>query len=498
MAVFSIPQGIALAGITGVPPVYGLYTAIFPSFFYMFFATSKHNALVEFEISLDDARKEACMQNMRLYDLIENISNIHWPTVAISVSSFMFLIFSKEIMSPWLSSAFCYPIPFDLILTIVGITATNYAELSRRHHVKVVGNIPTEFPPASLPRFNLVHFIGVDVIAIALTAVAVHSTVAKIVEKRYKYKIIHGQEFYALGFAGILSSCFPTFPVTSVFARSVVGVAVGGSTQLTCFFSSLALVFVILYIGPAFQYLPQCILSTMIIVSQKPMFTKLTEFRELWPVFKMDFTIWLSSIFLTVCFDVGEGFLLATAFALLTTILRMQRPKWHFLSRDCNTGNFKEVERKNLEFVDGNVCVFRMDAPLIFISVDRFTTAVWESVKKWERSKAESFVTIVEMNSTFVNNIFDKKAKTSKGFALEDRCRFIIDCNGFPYVDYLGLTTLKWVVEDLLNSNIQTYLVVQRRDMRKLLEVTNFYDTVDRRRVFEKLEYAMEQAENFC
>ena len=57
MAVFSVPQGpylripewkfsgIALAGITGVSPVYGLYTAIFPSFLYIFFGTSKHNAL---------------------------------------------------------------------------------------------------------------------------------------------------------------------------------------------------------------------------------------------------------------------------------------------------------------------------------------------------------------------------------------------------------------------------------------------------------------------
>ncbi|KAK6759660.1 hypothetical protein RB195_021315 [Necator americanus] len=50
MAVFSVPQGIALAGITGVPPVYGLYTAIFPSFLYIFFGTSKHNALGGFAV----------------------------------------------------------------------------------------------------------------------------------------------------------------------------------------------------------------------------------------------------------------------------------------------------------------------------------------------------------------------------------------------------------------------------------------------------------------
>ncbi|VDO48079.1 unnamed protein product [Haemonchus placei] len=622
MAVFSVPQGIALAGITGVPPVYGLYTAIFPSFLYIFFGTSKHNALggfavlslmthtaiekvmmktaisynttsyvnhtvEEIDLTLDGLNgttvlgngtslieeittemwtdgvspvKEihvattiiffaGCIQVLmgvfrlqylttvfseqvmsgfvvgggvhvffaqigdvlgmklprrsgpgylyyRICDLIENIGNIHYPTLAISLSSLTFLIFGKEFISPWLSTAFHFPIPFDLVLAVVGITATNYAELSRRFHIKVLGNIPTEFPPPSLPRFDLIQYIGVNAVAIALTAVAIHLTVAKIVEKRYKYKINHGQELYALGFVGVLSSFFPVFPVTSGFARSVVGAAVGSSTQLTCLFSSLALVLVILYIGPALEYLPKCILSTMIIVSQRAMFAKFAELRELWPVFKVDFTIWLMSMILTVCFDMGEGLLLATGFAVLTTIIRMQRPKWHFLSRDSDSDSFKETKKKHLEFVGGNVCVFRMDAPLIFTSIDRFTTAVWQSVKTFERSKAESFVTIDQMNSANTDDIFEKKARAAyKGIANEDRCRLVIDCSGFPYVDYLGLTTLKTVVADLIAANIQTYLVVQKGDLRKLFEVTDFYETVERERIFEKLDQAVKQAE---
>ncbi|VDL72499.1 unnamed protein product [Nippostrongylus brasiliensis] len=544
MAVFSVPQGIALAGITGVPPVYGLYTAIFPSFLYIFFGTSKHNALGENTLHwngtslIEEITTEmwtdgvspvkeihvattiiffaGCIQVLmgvfrlqylttvfseqvmsgfvvgggvhvffaqigdvlgiklprrsgpgylyyRICDLIENISSVHWPTMAISLSSLTFLIVGKEFISPWLSTAFHFPIPFDLVLAVVGITATNYAELSRRYHIKVLGNIPTEFPPPSLPRFDLIQYIGVNAVAIALTAVAIHLTVAKIVEKRYKYKINHGQELYALGFVGVLSSFFPVFPVTSGFARSVVGAAVGSSTQLTCLFSSLALVLVILYIGPALEYLPKCILSTMIILSQRAMFAKFGELRELWPVFKVDFTIWLMSMLLTVCFDMGEGLLLATGFAVLTTIIRMQRPKWHFLSRDSESDNFKETKKKHLEFVGGNVCVFRMDAPLIFTSIDRFTTAVWQCVKTWERSKAESFVTIDQMNSANTEDIFERKVRAAQnGILREDRCRLVIDCSGFPYVDYLGLTTLKTVVADLTAANVQTYLVVQK------------------------------------
>ncbi|CAP39277.2 Protein CBR-SULP-3 [Caenorhabditis briggsae] len=686
MAVFSVPQGIALASITGVPPVYGLYTAIFPSFLYIFFGTSKHNALGKpsfdvlfgrslFQKKMHTQKKrnlpilggfavlslmthgaiekvmlrtatsynatayvnhtldelfdrdndtiitnttlmqilgnetsfveEVTMEmwtegvtpvkqihvattiiflagiiqvlmgvfrlqyltslfseqvmsgfvvgggvhvffaqigNMlgielprrngpgylyyplekpfllifqRIWDLIENLDNVHIPTVSISMSSFLFLVISKEYLAPWFSSAFNYPVPFELLLVrntrmtsifmlvikvVVGITATDYAELSRRHDVKVVGNIPTEFPPPSLPRFDLIRHIGLNAVAIAITAVAIHITVAKVVEKRYKYKINHGQELYALGFVGVLSSFFPVFPVTSGFARSVVGAAVGGSTQLTCLFSSLALLSVILYIGTALKYLPQCILSAMIIFAQKGMFEKFGELKSLWPVFKIDFAIWLMSFFLTVCYDMGEGLLMAIGFAVLTTIIRTQRPKWHFLSRDDETESFKETKKRDLERIQGNVCIFRMDAPLIFTSSDRFTMSVWQCVKKWERCKSESFVTIEQMNSDKSADIFDSKLKAARrrwkrDQKSESRCKLVIDCDGFPYVDYLGLSTLKSVYVDLQAAGVQCYFVVQKSELKRLFRATDFYDVVDEARVFNKVADAVKAAE---
>uniref|UniRef100_A0A914QFM9 SLC26A/SulP transporter domain-containing protein n=1 Tax=Panagrolaimus davidi TaxID=227884 RepID=A0A914QFM9_9BILA len=45
MAVLAVPTGIAHAGIAGVEPVYGLYTAIFPAFLYMIFGHSRYTAL---------------------------------------------------------------------------------------------------------------------------------------------------------------------------------------------------------------------------------------------------------------------------------------------------------------------------------------------------------------------------------------------------------------------------------------------------------------------
>jgi len=76
-----------------------------------------------------------------------------------------------------------------------------------------------------------------------VSAVAIHLTIVKIVESKYHHRIsscqVRGkcnaleyptrrylQELYSLGFAGIFSSMFPVFPVTSIFARTLIGDAV--------------------------------------------------------------------------------------------------------------------------------------------------------------------------------------------------------------------------------------------------------------------------------
>ncbi|WP_457610740.1 SulP family inorganic anion transporter, partial [Lutibacter sp.] len=45
VGIMLIPQGIAYAMIAGLPPIYGLYTAMIPQFIYAFFGTSRQLAV---------------------------------------------------------------------------------------------------------------------------------------------------------------------------------------------------------------------------------------------------------------------------------------------------------------------------------------------------------------------------------------------------------------------------------------------------------------------
>ncbi|KAL3091743.1 hypothetical protein niasHT_024325 [Heterodera trifolii] len=419
----------------------------------------------------------------RILDISFNLSNTHIPTTIISLSSIAFLMFTQQILEPWLGTAFQFPIPYELLLVIIGITSTNFADLSTRHSVTVVGNIPTNFPPPSMVRYELFPFVFFDAIGIAVTAVAMHLTVAKIVENRYHYKINSCQELYSLGLSGICSSAFPVFPITSIFARTLIGDADENSTQMTTCFSTLSLLTVILYIGPILEYLPKCILASIVMVSICASFTKFRELRELWPLFKIDFVIFLVSFLLTVCYDIAEGLTFSALFSAFTIVVRDQWPKWHFLTHDEELGEYKEMPKELLQQIadEGHAFIIRYDAPLIFTSVHKFMKVLIQCVKRWEQR------TFDKKHGAKADNGRREKAEIGPGA----NNALIIDCSGFPYVDFLGLKTLKKVYKEFSSNNIEVKFAAPKAHLLRMFRQTDFYQTVPLQNVFHTVRQAV-------
>ncbi|KAI6172384.1 Sulfate permease family protein 3 [Aphelenchoides besseyi] len=418
----------------------------------------------------------------RVLDLFEHLHEFQPATLIISSASIVFLIFSRWVIEPWLNSVFVIPIPYELLLVIVGITATNYADLSNRHAVTVVGNIPTNFPPPALPRFDLISSIFVTTLGITIVTVAIHLTVVKIVENRYHHRINSCKELYALGFVSVLSSAFPVFPVTSIFARTLVGSADKNTTQLTTFFSSLALLAVVLYIGPALEYLPKCILASIILVSLTACFDRIIELRKLWPLFKTDLIIFLVTLLLTVCYELAKGLIAAVVFAVLTTVVRNQCSSWHILIHDSEVNEFREVPKQQLNEIESHACVFRFDGALIFTSVQKFATGVRKAVKHWEKREINA-VRTDDAGCKWRIRPRSRRRRSSDseldkhGGHLKPTI-LIIDCSGFPYIDYLGLCTLKRV------SRVMTALL-------RMFENTDFYSDVPHGRVYRSVRLAI-------
>ncbi|PIC26605.1 hypothetical protein B9Z55_019129 [Caenorhabditis nigoni] len=314
--------------------------------------------------------------------------NANLMCCAISFATMVLLQCGKEFVNPVVKRKLKsnIPIPWELvavILTTIFVALTNANEV---YNVKIVNKIPTGLPELSLPQPSLVPRVLPDAISIAVVVVAVHLSLSKMLAKKYQYDLDAGQELYALSLTAIGGSFFPTFPTSIGLGRTMVGVESGVKTQMATFFSCLFVLSVSLYFGRFLETLPMCVLSAIIVVALKSMLWKLGDLPGLWRLSKIDCCIWMVAFFATVLVDVSEGLIIAISFALFTTILREQYPKWHLLANVKDTDEFRDTQHyQEVIFIKG-ICIFRFDAPLLFHNIECFKKCVEKAYESWKGS----------------------------------------------------------------------------------------------------------------
>uniref|UniRef100_A0AC35FFD7 STAS domain-containing protein n=1 Tax=Panagrolaimus sp. PS1159 TaxID=55785 RepID=A0AC35FFD7_9BILA len=397
-------------------------------------------------------------------------------------------------------------------------------------NVKIVQKIPTGLPTPHLPRLYELPELFVDALSIAVVVVAVHISLAKMFAKKLRYKVDPGQELYALGLSSSLSAFFPVYPVSCSLGRTLVNVEAGTKTQLSTIASTIFLAAIIGYIGQWLETLPMCVLSAIVIVALKGMVKKFADLPQLWPVSKIDCSIWVVSFVATVAWDVTPGldlpqlwpvskidcsiwvvsFVATVAwdvtpglgvsiiYALMTTVFRTQFPRWHFLATLQGTNDFRDSERykavvdHNLELCmyHKGICIFRFDSPLLFTNVEKFKTSIEHAVYKWEAEKpaltpqsilpeelkipaneAEELASITIRSASEVIN-------PDKPFTSLFYRHFVIDCSGFTFVDYMGVNALKEVFTEMRNKKVLVYFAAAKAPVRDLFEACGFYKYV--------------------
>lgn len=92
---------------------------------------------------------------------------------------------------------------------------------------------------------------------IAMVSYTVSVSMGLIFAKKLSYDIDFNQELLAMGTANVVGSFLSCFPMAASLSRSTIQHAVGGRTQVASLISCGILTFVLLWIGPLFEYLPK-------------------------------------------------------------------------------------------------------------------------------------------------------------------------------------------------------------------------------------------------
>uniref|UniRef100_A0A1I7TJS1 Sulfate_transp domain-containing protein n=1 Tax=Caenorhabditis tropicalis TaxID=1561998 RepID=A0A1I7TJS1_9PELO len=264
-----------------------------------------------------------------IYAICTHLTKTNLVTLCVSSCSMAFLVLSKIFIDPMVESydgiLKGIPFPKELITIILAILASHFLNLEQNYGVKTLHTVPRGFPSPDIPRTDIWTYIIQDAFSIAIVAYAVTMAMGQIFARKHKYRIDSNQELLALGLINIGSSFFSVFPTSCSLSRTLVNERCGAKSQLSGIISAIVILFVILFVGPLLEALPNCVLAAIVLVVVEPLLRNITKLPRLWRCSKHDFWIWIFTAIVTLCTDIAQGVAAGISFAILSIAIQSQQ-----------------------------------------------------------------------------------------------------------------------------------------------------------------------------
>ncbi|CAJ0609011.1 unnamed protein product [Cylicocyclus nassatus] len=361
----------------------------------------------------------------KLYGICIAIPSTNVATVILSAGTMLFLLLCKHFIEPPLIRR-KIPLPSELIALIVTTILSRFLHFHERFGVKIVSHVPVGLPAPSVPRFELAPYLIGYGVSIAVVAYVVTLSMGKLFARKHKYQIDNDQEMLALGLTSFISSFFSVFPTSTSLSRSLINENAGAKTQVSGLISACAILCVILFIAPVLESLPNCVLSSIVAVALLSLLKKIAEVPYLWKFSKTDVIAWVATALGTFCWDIIEGLACGVVVALMTIIIRTQRPTISQLGR-IGEHKFRCKATYTLA-VSTEAPVIRFDAPVIFTNTELLKSSIRSTMER-------------ELNGDNENT--DVKWRG-----------VIVDCRSWTHTDAMGVEAVKEINEEMLNKKV--------------------------------------------
>jgi SulP family sulfate permease len=433
-AVIVLPQGVAFATIAGLPPQYGLYTAMVTPIIAALFGSSRHLisgpttaiSIVIFA-SVSHHATPGTPEFITLALTMTFLAGVYQLAFGLArlgvlvnfVSHTVVMGFTAGaailIATSQLQHVLAIPIPrgesfahtwVDIYrqlgqanLTVLGIalvtllTAVVVKRLFPRlpnlllgliagslaaliggdeQGVTFVGQIPAQLPPLSMPDFSMaaIRQLAPEAFAIALLGLIEAVSIARSVATKSHQRIDGNQEFIGQGLSNMVGSFFSSYAGSGSFTRSGINYQAGAQTPMAAIFAAVLLMLVVLLIAPLTAYLPVAAMGGVILLVAYG----LIDFHHIWETLtksRSETAILLVTFFATLFLELEFAIYLGVLLSLILFLARTSRPDIVTLAPDSHDSGDSLI---NVESKPVSECpqlkIIRIDRAIYFGSVN--------------------------------------------------------------------------------------------------------------------------------
>jgi high affinity sulfate transporter 1 len=247
--------------------------------------------------------------------------------------------------------------------------------------VHVAGHLPSGLPHLTLPILDLSKLSELvpGALAIVLVGYAEALGAAKAAALQSGGKIDPNQELVAHGPANILSGLFGGFLVVGSLSKTSVATAAGARSQVANLVAAAFSFLTLIFLTPLFRNMPQPALAAIVIAAMLHL-TKPSYLSELFVRSRWSFANCVIVILGELTLGVLQGIALGVVLSLLTLIYLTSHPKGAVLGQLPGTEAYRSVERHPEAATFPGLLIWRMGGDLFFASIDHMGTALKASL----------------------------------------------------------------------------------------------------------------------
>jgi sulfate permease, SulP family len=222
--------------------------------------------------------------------------------------------------------------PFMLMALIAGSALAYFMSGSA---VKVVGPIPDIWPTFHAPEVKFENLPDLLSIAFALTIVALGQaiSVAKTIAAKSGQAIDANREFRAQGAANIVGGFFSCYVACGSVNRSMPNFEAGARTPLAAVFSALLLLLLLAFSAPLLAKIALPAIAALLLLVAWSLFD-VEGWKKLWQQSRADFSIAAVTALATVTIRLEMAILLGTMLSLVVYLHRTSRPPMRVMGFD--------------------------------------------------------------------------------------------------------------------------------------------------------------------
>lgn len=265
-------------------------------------------------------------------------------------------------------------VPYMITALAAGMSVATIADLSFGRDytgIALLGALPSGLPPLSRPEFSFSAMRELLIIAftVSLLSISQGLTIAKSLANRAGLRLDVNQELVGLGMSNIFASFFSGYPSSGSANRAVLNYEVGARTPMSAIISALALIAILLVVGPLVSYMPLAAMAGILLLVGVSLID-IPQMRAIARASRNEGVVLVGTFASTLLLNLEVGIMVGVMLSLAQYLRRTSRPRTRTLVPDPRHAErkFTPIESNLVECPQ--MKIMRVDGSIYFGAVD--------------------------------------------------------------------------------------------------------------------------------